>query len=72
MPSHVIRVFCYDPKEQRLEIVFTSGRRYSYHAVPEEVYSGMARAFSKGEFFNAHIRDKFRFTPHPGGQVRSR
>ena len=62
MPSSVIRSYRYDPLQRRLELVFVSGRRYRYHDVPEETYSAMRRAFSKGEFFNAHIRDNFRFT----------
>ena len=62
MPSSVIRSYRYDPLQRRLELVFVSGRRYRYHDVPEETYSAMRRAFSKGEFFNAHIRDQFRHT----------
>jgi hypothetical protein len=62
MPSSVIRSYRYDPQQRRLELVFVSGRRYRYHDVPEETYSAMRRAFSKGEFFNAHIRDQFRHT----------
>jgi lysyl-tRNA synthetase class 2 len=62
MPSHVIRRYWYEPGERRLEIVFVSGRRYRYHDVPEETYQSMKRAFSKGEFFNANIRDRFRHT----------
>jgi hypothetical protein len=71
MPSSVIRVFYYDPKDQRLDVVFVTGRRYSYHDVPEEIYDRMARASSKGEFFNTHIRDHFRFTPHPLPQAQA-
>jgi lysyl-tRNA synthetase class 2 len=62
MPSSVIRSYRYDPQQKRLELVFVSGRRYRYHDVPEETYSAMRRAFSKGEFFNAHVRDQFRHT----------
>jgi lysyl-tRNA synthetase class 2 len=62
MPSSVIRSYRYDPYQRRLELEFVSGRRYRYHDVPEETYSAMRRAFSKGEFFNAHIRDQFRHT----------
>jgi len=62
MPSSVIRSYRYDPQQKRLELEFVSGRRYRYHDVPEETYSGMRRAFSKGEYFNAHIRDQFRHT----------
>jgi hypothetical protein len=62
MPSSVIRSYDYDPLQRRLELQFVSGRRYRYHDVPEEVWREMRRAFSKGEFFNEHIRNQFRFT----------
>jgi hypothetical protein len=62
MPSTVIRQYHYDPVQRRLDLQFVSGRRYRYHEVPEETYSAMRHAFSKGEFFNAHIRDRFRYT----------
>jgi lysyl-tRNA synthetase class 2 len=62
MPSSVIRSYRYDPAQRRLELQFVSGRRYRYHDVPEETWRQMREAFSKGEFFNAHIRDRFRFT----------
>jgi hypothetical protein len=62
MPSSVIRTFRYDPTQHRLEVVFVSGRRYRYHDVPDEVYGEMRRAWSKGEYFNENIRDRFRFT----------
>lgn len=62
MPSSVIRHFWYDPVQQRMDVVFVSGKRYRYHDVPEETYQSMRRAFSKGEFFNDHIRDHFEFT----------
>jgi len=62
MPSSVIRGFDYDPAESRLDIQFVSGRRYAYHDVPEEVVEAFRRAFSKGEYFNAHIRDHYRCT----------
>lgn len=67
MPSTVIRWFGYHPAEQRLEILFTTGRRYSYHGVPADMVDAMRQAFSKGEFFNAHIRDRFRFTRETSG-----
>jgi lysyl-tRNA synthetase class 2 len=61
MPSHVIRRFDYEPKERRLDVTFVSGRRYAYFEVPPETYEAMRLSFAKGEFFNAHIRDHFRF-----------
>jgi DNA-binding NarL/FixJ family response regulator len=62
MPSTVIRNFAYDAAEQRLDVVFVTGRHYSYHAVPPELVEAMNSAFAKGEFFNAHIRGRYRFT----------
>lgn len=62
MPSAVIRFFVYHPERRQLDVTFQSGRRYLYEDVPPEVYDAMKGAFSKGEFFNEHIRDRFRFT----------
>jgi hypothetical protein len=62
MPSSVIRRFWYDPAHHKMDVLFVSGKRYRYHDVPEETYQSMKRAFSKGEFFNDHIRDRFEFT----------
>jgi hypothetical protein len=63
MPSSVIRGFRYLAGERQLEITFVSGRRYRYLDVPEHIYDQMRAAFSKGEFFNRHIRDHFEFAP---------
>ena len=62
MPSSVIRTYSYDAPGRRLDITFQTGRAYSYHDVPEEVYDGMRRVASKGEYFNARIRDRYRTT----------
>lgn len=62
MPSTVIRKWEYDPEAHRLDIEFVTGRRYSYHDVPERVAKGMREAFSKGSYFNRRIRDHFTFT----------
>jgi KTSC domain len=61
MPSSVIHWFKYLPDRNELLIGFKSGRRYGYLEVPEDVFLAMQRAFSKGEFFNAHVRDRYRF-----------
>ena len=62
MPSTVIRWFTYHAAEQRLEVLFTTGRCYNYYDVPAAVAQDMREALSKGGFFNAHIRNRFRFT----------
>ena len=62
MPSTVIRSFAYRPEAQELEILFTTGRRYVYHDVPEEAAAALKGAFNKGRHFNRRIRDRFRFS----------
>jgi len=61
MPSTVIRRFAYDPDSRALDVTFITGRRYRYFAVPGDVAQSFREAFSKGRFFNARIRDHFRF-----------
>jgi hypothetical protein len=61
MPSSVIRRFVYDQSEHRLWVEFTTGRRYVYEDVPEDVATTFRTAFSKGVYFNTRIRDRFRY-----------
>lgn len=59
MPSTVIRRFDYDPDRKELEVLFTTGRRYVYARVSPEEVERFRAAFSKGRYFNAHIRDAY-------------
>jgi hypothetical protein len=59
MPSSVIRHFSYDPESRELNVLFTTGRRYIYRNVPQAAADDFRAAFSKGRFFNAHIRDAY-------------
>jgi hypothetical protein len=61
MPSTVIQSYQYDAGQRELLVVFRSGRRYVYEDVSLESYQAMRRSFSKGEYFNAHIRDRHPF-----------
>jgi lysyl-tRNA synthetase class 2 len=71
MPSAVVRYQRYDPATSRLLIAFQSGRRYVYRGVPQAVAEGFQRAFSKGEYFNDHIRDRFAFERAPDDDYSS-
>ena len=62
MPSSVIRAAHYDSDRKVLDVLFTTGRRYLYHRVPPEAAEAFRAAFSKGRYFNAHIRDNYDFT----------
>jgi hypothetical protein len=59
MPSTVIRRIDYRPETRELEIRFTTGRRYLYSDVPEQVVRDFRAAFSKGVHFNRYIRDHY-------------
>jgi len=62
MPSSVIRSFSYDQPSRRLTIHFVSGRLYAYDDVPAGIAERLAAAPSRGSFFNAEVRDRFRAT----------
>ncbi len=62
MPSHAVKDIVYDAAARTLSVTFVaSGRRYLYRDVPFETYDAFRHAFSKGHFFNRHIRDRY---PH--------
>ena len=61
MPSTVIDKYHYDPATRELEVLFVTGRRYVYRDVPQAVVDEFASAFSKGRYFNAHIRDSYEY-----------
>jgi hypothetical protein len=76
MPSVAIRALSFDAQRSELTVTFATGRVYVYAKVPEFTYHRFARAGSKGRFFNAEIRDRFRFrelttAPDDDGDVRS-
>jgi lysyl-tRNA synthetase class 2 len=51
----------YDAIAHKLEVMFTTGRVYEYYRVPRSLYDEFIAAPSKGQFFNAYIRDRFRY-----------
>jgi hypothetical protein len=57
--SSAIRSVGYDPSLATLEIEFTSGEIYRYHAVPPSRYRALLDAESKGHYFLEHIRDVY-------------
>ncbi|GGJ42011.1 KTSC domain-containing protein [Sphingopyxis bauzanensis] len=63
--SSTIEELCYDPGNQTLCIAFRETGRYVYDAVPEPVVEAFCRAPSAGGFFNAQIRDRYRFRRDP-------
>ncbi len=62
MPSTIIRSFDYRPDERKLDVRFTTGRRYLYHDIPPEAAQSFRQAFNKGRHFNARIRNSYAYT----------
>lgn len=59
--SSAILAVGYEAASQRLDVTFVTGRRYVYADVPRAVYYAFLAAPSKGEYFNARIRDRYAF-----------
>ena len=60
LDSTVLASAGYDAKIRVLEIEFHSGAIYRYLEVPGGIFRRLLAAESKGRFFGANIRDKFR------------
>ena len=58
--SSVLASVGFDAKTRLLEVQFHSGAIYLYLDVPEQIYRSLLAAESKGQFFGANIRNKFR------------
>jgi KTSC domain len=51
----------YDSDSQLLQVEFNDGRIYDYFDVPASVHTEWMRSESKGQFFNATFRGRFRY-----------
>jgi hypothetical protein len=59
--SSAVSFLYYDEVAAELHVAFTGGRSYVYYGVPRRVYDGLLAAPSVGAYFNAQIRDRYRF-----------
>lgn len=48
-------------ESETLHIRFHSGGLYAYFDVPESVYVGLMSAASHGQYFHAHIKNRYHF-----------
>jgi hypothetical protein len=61
--SSAISTVGYSEQDQTLQIKFLrSGRTYTYYGVPLSVYRQITQASSPGRYFNANIRNHYRFS----------
>jgi predicted nucleic acid-binding protein len=59
--SRAIHAIGYDASRRVLEVIFNTGRIYQFVDVPAEAYEQLRSAGSKGEYFNASIRDTYSY-----------
>jgi hypothetical protein len=59
--STMLRSVGYDATTRTLQVEFNSGVIYQYYDVPAEVYERLIAADSHGRYFNAHVRDQYRY-----------
>ncbi|HYK79901.1 MAG TPA: KTSC domain-containing protein [Micropepsaceae bacterium] len=59
MPSSVIGHIAYQESRSELIVTFVSGKTYAYGLVPKRIYDDFRSSGAKGNFFNAHIRDRY-------------
>jgi hypothetical protein len=64
MPSTAIEHIGYDEAARELRVTFVGGSAYTYYHVPKAVYTAFRDAFSKGQFFNLWIEDRYDFRRH--------
>jgi lysyl-tRNA synthetase class 2 len=57
--SSVICDFDYDGNRSKLYVAFVNGKTYVYDGVPQATFDALAAASSKGEFFDARIRNRY-------------
>jgi len=59
--SSAILAIDHDARTDAMKVRFTTGSLYAYAGVPRAVYDAFLAAPSKGEYFNAHIRDRYAY-----------
>lgn len=57
--SSVLKGATYEKKNNKLSILFNSGKEYEY-VVPVEIWEQFKEASSKGKFFNSVIKGRFK------------
>ena len=79
MPSTAIGRIAYLAVDRELDITFVgSGRTYTYIGVEPEVHEGLLSAPSRGQYFNAWIRNRYPFrkwgitAPQPRSRAHER
>lgn len=57
--SSNIDIVEYYPNELKMGVIFTTGHKYIYNDISEEVYKDFLLSSSKGSYFNKFIRNLY-------------
>lgn len=57
--SSAIIAIGYDGKTSRMRIQFQQGHSYDFCRVPPNVHTAFMAAYSKGSYYNLHIKDRY-------------
>lgn len=60
--SSMINRVEYTPANKTLYIVFNNNTVYGFEEVPPELFDGLCKAPSAGQFFNKQIKDRHSYT----------
>ena len=60
--SSMINRVEYTPANQTLYVIFNNNSVYGFEGVQPELFDGLCKAPSAGQFFNRQIRDKYSYT----------
>ena len=52
----------YDARSRTLEVLFRNGGLYQYFDVPPQEHGGLMNASSQGQYLNAHIKGRYRYS----------
>jgi hypothetical protein len=64
MPSTAVDHIGYDENTRELHVTYVGGATYTYYGVPKQVYAAFRAAFSKGQFVNQFIKNRYDFRKH--------
>jgi len=57
--SSNINIVEYYPNDLKMGVIFTTGHKYIYNDISEEVYKDFLLSSSKGSYFNKFIRNLY-------------
>ena len=64
MPSTAVEHVGYDEATRELHITYVGGGTYTYYGVPKQTYAAFKAAYSKGQFVNQYIKNRYDFRKH--------